>query len=187
MLLGEVKVCEEHAEDERGAEHRHRPRRGQPFTATHSHDTPHSQPFSDLQRDYDWAARAAFRPRSHAMKLLLLLGITLTPALVILPAPRAARDHQKASVDGAGRTRASIMQEEGNLSFEEQQEFLRYMTRGGECIQNGELGLGLGFFKKALALNPTGEKTKVMVERLESKGIAAEYEDGTVDVKATSD
>ena len=45
------------------------------------------------------------------MKLLLLLGITLTPALVILPAPRAARDHQKASVDGAGRTRASIMQE----------------------------------------------------------------------------
>ena len=61
------------------------------------------------------------------------------------------------------------------------------MTRGGECIQNGELGLGLGFFKKALALNPTGEKTKVMVERLGSKGIAAEYEDGTVDVKATSD
>ena len=43
------------------------------------------------------------------------------------------------------------------------------MTRGGECMQNGELGLGLGFFKKALALNPTGEKTKVMVERLESK------------------
>ena len=121
------------------------------------------------------------------MKLLLLLGITLTPALVILPAPRAARDHQKASVDGAGRTRASIMQEDGNLTFEQQQEFLRYMTRGGECIQNGELGLGLGFFKKALALNPTGEKTKVMVERLESKGIAAEYEDGTVDVKATSE
>ena len=46
------------------------------------------------------------------MKLLLLLGITLTPALVILPAPRAARGHQKASVDGAGPPRASIMQEE---------------------------------------------------------------------------
>ena len=175
---------EEHAENERGAQHRHRPRAR---ASVHSNAFTPDSLLAISNEITTGPLLAAFRPHSHAMKLLLVLGITLTPALVILPAPRAARDHQKASVDGAGRTRASIMQEEGNLSFEEQQEFLRYMTRGGECIQNGELGLGLGFFKKALALNPTGEKTKVMVERLESKGIAAEYEDGTVDVKATSD
>ena len=67
------------------------------------------------------------------MKLVLLLGITLTPALVILPAPRAARDHQKASGRRWAPRRASCKRRKSML--EEQWEFLRHMTRGGECYK----------------------------------------------------
>ena len=62
--------------------------------------------------------------------------------------------------------------------------FVELMTKGGMAVQEGEMGLALGYFKKALELQPEAEQTKKMVLRLETLGIAAQYEDGTVDIAA---
>ena len=63
-------------------------------------------------------------------------------------------------------------------------EFVELLASGGTCVQEGDMGKALGYFKRALAIDPTSETTKVMVARLEAKGFMAEDEDGTIDVMA---
>ena len=60
--------------------------------------------------------------------------------------------------------------------------FVELIAMGGTCVQEGEMGKALGYFKKALAFEPTSETTKTMIARLEAKGFLAEDEDGTIDV-----
>ena len=53
-------------------------------------------------------------------------------------------------------------------------EFLAFdevFSKGGVCIQDGDMPGALGYFQQALEIDPTNEQTKKMVKKLQMLGI----------------
>ena len=70
------------------------------------------------------------------------------------------------------------------------EDFDTLFFKGGEAVTDGEMGKALGYFQRALAVDPTNVQTQAMVSKFESLGIKPvfEDEDGTIiDVPSSTD
>lgn len=85
------------------------------------------------------------------------------------------------------RARAIICNEDGGDGGSATSAFVDQMARGGQCVQDGDMGRALGHFQRALAIDPENEQTRKMVARLEALGTVAVDEDGVIDVGTSVD
>ena len=100
---------------------------------------------------------------------MLITLAALVSSAFILPLPHTYR-HSCHRLDLCGLQAA---EKEINLNDLKYEIFNDLFCKGGESVQNGDMGGALGYFTKALEIDPDNEQTKKMVARLKAVGVVS--------------